>query len=32
MPKIIIPGKRLTADVTHKIQPMIKVTDTEGKE
>lgn len=32
MPKIIVPGKRLTADVTHKIQPMIKVTDSEGKE
>lgn len=31
MPKITIPGKRLTADVTHKIQPMIEVTDTEGK-
>lgn len=31
MPKITVPGKRLTADVTHKIQPMIEVTDTEGK-
>lgn len=32
MPKIIVPGKRLTADVTHKIQPMITVKDTTGRE
>jgi len=32
MPKITVPGKRLTADVTHKIQPMIKVADKDGKE
>lgn len=32
MPKIIVPGRRLTADVTHKIQPMITVQDTTGRE
>ena len=31
MPKIIAPGKRLTADVTHRIEPPIKVKDTEGE-
>lgn len=32
MPKITVPGRRLTADVTHRIQPMITVKDTNGKE
>lgn len=32
MPKVIVPGRRLTADVTHKIQPMIKVKDVNGVE
>lgn len=31
MPKITVPGKRLTADVTHKIEPMIEVTDINGQ-
>ncbi len=32
MPKNAMPGRRLTADVTHRIQPMITVRDTDGKE
>lgn len=32
MSEIVTPGRRLTADVTHKIRPMITVKDADGKE
>lgn len=32
MPKLMISGRRFTADITHRIDPMIKVKDVNGQE